>query len=324
MTANDAKAGNENHTGLTGRETKDSVVAFAGSELCGSTGGAGHRSTLTRAELDVVNEGTYRNFGEREAVTDLRSDSASRSDNLADLDAVRSDDVLLDSVFVLYESDACAAVRIILDGLDRCGALVLGTEEVDDAVHPLVTATDVTHCHLAGVVAAASALKRFQKGLVRLLGSDLSKCADDLVTLTGSYRFEFSYCHFLSLLLYVGIEINLIFTCKRDISLLEVIHTAGEKACLGVAALPLSVIVDCIDIGNGYAIELLHCVLDLKLVRLAVYHKAVTVQFFALSRQLLCYYWLNDYSHRSNYFFLSARMSCTPSTITTVLALTMA
>ena len=85
-----------------------------------------------------MHEGTYRNLGEREAVADLGSDSAARSDNLTNLDAVRSDDVFLDSVFVLYESDACAAVGIILDGLDCSGAFVLGTEEVDDAVHSLV------------------------------------------------------------------------------------------------------------------------------------------------------------------------------------------
>jgi hypothetical protein len=188
-------AGNEHHAGLTRRETKDCVVAFAGSELCRCTGGAGHCGALTGTELDVVNEGTYRNLGEREAVADLGSYAAARSDNLTNLDAVRSDDVFLDSVLVLDESDACAAVRIILDGLYRCGAFVLGTEEVDDAVHSLVTATDVTHCHLAGVVAAASALEGFEKSLVRLLGSDLSECADDLVPLTGSYRFEFSYCH---------------------------------------------------------------------------------------------------------------------------------
>ena len=153
-------AGNEHHTGFTGRETKNCVVAFAGSELCRSTGGAGHCSTLTRAELDVVYEGTNRNFGEREAVTNLRSDAATGSDNLSNLDAVRSDDVFLYSVFVLYESDACATVRIILDGPDGCGALVLGTEEVDDAVHSLVTATDVTHGHLTGVVTTAGALER--------------------------------------------------------------------------------------------------------------------------------------------------------------------
>ena len=81
-------AGNEHHTGLARRKTKDCVVAFAGSELCGSTGGAGHSGALTGTELDVVHEGTYRNFTQREAVADFGSDTASGSDNLAYLEVL--------------------------------------------------------------------------------------------------------------------------------------------------------------------------------------------------------------------------------------------
>ena len=110
-----------------------------------------------------MHEGTDRNFSERQAVADLRSDAAAGSNHLTDLESVRSDDVSLLSVFVLHEGDAGAAVRIILDGLNGRGALVLGAAEVDDAVHTLVTATEVTHGHLTGVVASARALEGLQQ-----------------------------------------------------------------------------------------------------------------------------------------------------------------
>ena len=45
--------------------------------------------------------------------------------------------------------------------------------------------------------------------------------------------------------------------------------------------------------------DMLNCSLDLKLVGLAVNNETVTVQLFALNRQLLSYYWLNYNSHLS-------------------------
>ena len=75
------------------------------------------------------------------------------------------------------------------------------------------------------------------------------------------------------------------------------VGTAAEQTRLRVAALALAVIIDCIDAGHGNVVELLDGVFYLKFVGLTIDDKAVTVQLFALSRQLLCYYWLNYYSH---------------------------
>ena len=50
---------------------------------------------------------------------------------------------------------------------------------------------------------------------------------------------------------------------------------------------------------NYHIVELLNRSLDLKFVSLAVNNKSVTVQLFALNRQLLSYYWLNYNSHLS-------------------------
>ena len=53
------------------------MLALAGCKLSKSTGRTCHSGTLTRTELDVVNDGTNRNLTERKSVADLRSDTAS-------------------------------------------------------------------------------------------------------------------------------------------------------------------------------------------------------------------------------------------------------
>ncbi len=193
--AHGCAAGNQHHTGLAGRETENGVVAFTGGQLSERTGGTCHGGTLTGTELDVVDERTNRNFRERERVAQLRSDTATGSDNLTDLDAGRGDDVLLDAIFILDQGDAGAAVRIVLDGQNLGGAVVLRAEEVNDTVHFLVTATDITHGHLTRVITAAGPLKRLKKGLVRLLAGDLVKSADRHVPRTRGSGFEFTNCH---------------------------------------------------------------------------------------------------------------------------------
>ena len=95
----------------------------------------------------------------------------------------------------------------------------------------------------------------------------------------------------------ISVEIDLVLTSKSDVCLLVVICTTAEDSALGVAALPLSVIIGCIYGSNGNVVEFLNCILDLKFIGFTVNDKAVTVQLFALSRQLLCYDWLNDNSH---------------------------
>ena len=74
-------AGHEDHPGLARRQTQDGVRALTGGELREGAGGAGHDGALTGTELDVVHEGTYRNFAEREGVADLGRDALAGSDH---------------------------------------------------------------------------------------------------------------------------------------------------------------------------------------------------------------------------------------------------
>ena len=139
------------------------MASLTGGKLCERTGAACHGGTLAGTEFDIVNESTDRNFREGKGVADFGSDAAAGSDNLIYLETLGSDDVAIFAVFVLNESDAGGTVRIVLDGADRSGAFVLVAEEVDNAVHLLVTTADITHGELAGIVTAAGSVQRLEK-----------------------------------------------------------------------------------------------------------------------------------------------------------------
>ncbi len=57
----------------------------------------------------------------------------------------------------------CALRFGVLNGKNLSRHVVLVAEEVDHTIHLLVTSTDVTHSHLAGVVAATCALERLKQ-----------------------------------------------------------------------------------------------------------------------------------------------------------------
>ena len=142
-----------------------------------------------------MHERTHGDVGEREAVAQFRGGLLTGLDHLTDLQAVRGEDVALQAVLILDEGDAGGAVRIVLDGEHGGLEFVAVADEVDDAVHSLVSAATVTHGHLTGVVTSAGGLQGLEELLVRLLRSDLLKRADRLVTLAGGYRLVLLDCH---------------------------------------------------------------------------------------------------------------------------------
>ena len=223
------------------------MFSFTCSELRISSGTTCHSGTLARMELDVVDKSTERNFRERKSVPHLRSNACSGSDDLSYFQSVWRNDVSLFAIFIFYQCDTCAAVRIVLYSEHLCLAVVLVTQEIDDTVHSLMAATDVTHCHFTLIVTTACLLERGKQRFVRGLAGNVIECADYLVSLTGSYRFEFSYCHFLFPLLNISVEIYLVITGKSHISFLKVIHAASQNTGFGKAGLFLSVVVQRID-----------------------------------------------------------------------------
>ena len=121
-----------------------------------------------------MDDGTDGDVLEGQAVAGLDVGALAADDNIADLQAVGSDDVALDTVSVLDQSDECAAVRIVLQSLDGSGHIGLLTLEVDDTILGAVAAALMADGDTTGVVAAAVLLHRLQQAA---LGSDLGQDA---------------------------------------------------------------------------------------------------------------------------------------------------
>ena len=90
------------------------------------------------------------------ALPGLISASLPENDLIADLQAVRCDDVSLLAVFVLHECDESGTVRVVLEGEDRSSHVVLLALEVDHTVLLAVAAASVANGDSAVAVAAGS------------------------------------------------------------------------------------------------------------------------------------------------------------------------
>ena len=129
-------------------------------------------------------------------VADLDVSLCARLHLVADLEAVRCEDVALLAVRVVQESDASAAVRIVLDRRDAGGDAVLRALEVDDTVAALVTAALMANRHAALLIASAMALEALDEGFLRLVRRDFVKRRDRHEPSACGIRFETFDCHF--------------------------------------------------------------------------------------------------------------------------------
>src|SRR5688572_26206333 len=109
-------------------------VALLGHQLDAGAGRAGHLGAATGLQLDVVHRGADRDVAQRHGVAraDLRALAA--LELVADLHALRGEDVALLAVVVVQQQEAAVAVRVVLDRGHGGGHAVLGATEVDQAV----------------------------------------------------------------------------------------------------------------------------------------------------------------------------------------------
>ena len=159
---------------LTGGQTNQSVAILLSHQLSHVASGTNQLSAAAGIQLDVVDDGTDGDVLEGQAVAGLDVGALAADDNIADLQAVGSDDVALDTVSVLDQSDECAAVRIVLQSLDGSGHIGLLTLEVDDTILGAVAAALMADGDTTGVVAAAVLLHGLQQAALR---SDLAQDA---------------------------------------------------------------------------------------------------------------------------------------------------
>ncbi len=158
-------------------------------------GRTGDRGALTGVEFDIVDDRTERNIAQKERIAHFRSSACAAHHGLAHLETVRCDDVAFLTVGIYQECDTCSTIGVVLDRFHSSRHSVLGTFEIHETVHLLVTAADVTYGHLTAVVTSARAFLGAEQRFLRRALRDFVERADYLVSRTCGYRFEFSYCH---------------------------------------------------------------------------------------------------------------------------------
>ena len=133
------------HTAHFGRgQTQGGETAVLGDELHAHTGTAGHLAAAAGAQLNVVHRRTGGDEAHGQCVAVADVGLGARLNNVADLQAVRSEDVALLTVGVVQQGNTAGTVRVVLNGRDLGRHAVLVALEVDDAVLLLVSTTTVT------------------------------------------------------------------------------------------------------------------------------------------------------------------------------------
>ena len=126
---------------LAGRQSQKSHVVFLGHQLSHVAGGPGQLGALAGIQLNVVNEGTGGDIGQRQSVAGLDIRRGAGDYRVADLQAVGGDDISFLAVLILDQGDESGTVRIVFQGLDRSRYVKLLTLEIDDAVFSTVWRT---------------------------------------------------------------------------------------------------------------------------------------------------------------------------------------
>ena len=180
---------------LARRHTQECVVAFLCHELCGRARAADELCALADLQLDGMDDRTERDILQRKRVARLDVSLSTRLHNIADLQAVRCEDVALFAICIVQKRNACAAGRIVLDRRDAGGDTVLRALEIDDAIEPLVTAAAMTHGQFALLVAPARLCQANGEGLLRLVRCDLIEGRDRHEASAGRIRLKTLYCH---------------------------------------------------------------------------------------------------------------------------------
>ena len=144
-------------------ESEKGVAAFLSHELSDSAAGSCDLSALAGIKLDVVYEGTDGDARKGKAVANYDVGAGAGYDLVADLKAVRSNDVSLLAILILYQRDVGGTVGIVLKSKHSGGHIKLVTLEIDDSVLSAVSATLVANGDSAVAVTARSLLKRSKK-----------------------------------------------------------------------------------------------------------------------------------------------------------------
>ena len=184
-------------TNFAAGKTNLCVLAFLRHELRRVARRADQLRALAGLELDAVDHRADRDVLELQRVADLDVRVLAGNDGLADVQAVRSDDVALLAVCIVQQSDVRGTVRIVFDRFDGRGNAVLVALEVDDAVLALCAAALVANRDLTGEVAAGFAFQIADQRLFRSGFGDLLIGGDGHMSRTRSGGVQFTNSHLL-------------------------------------------------------------------------------------------------------------------------------
>ena len=175
---------------FAGRQTEQCIISFFSHELSACTGRTNHLAAFADFQFYVVNDGTKRNIGERQAVAYFNIGFRTAGNNVANLESLRSQDVTFFTVCILEQSDAAGTVRIVFDSSYFSRNIILVSLEIDDSVLTFMTAALMANCHFAGAIATAMIMNRSQKGFFRFVCCDFIKSGNGHLTASGSVRFK--------------------------------------------------------------------------------------------------------------------------------------
>ena len=112
---------------------------------------------------------------ERQRVADLDISFGTAYDDIADLQALRSQDVAFFAVSIVQKGNVGRTVRIVFDRSHFSRDIVLRTFEIDDTILSLVAAALMTDRGLTGVVAAGMLVQFDNQRAMGLIRRNLFK-----------------------------------------------------------------------------------------------------------------------------------------------------
>ena len=147
---------------------------------------------------------SIRNAAQFHTISDLDINCLSGNYLVADIQALRSENITLLSVFIADQANTASSVRIVFNCLDCCCQTIeLRSLEIDDTILLFMTTTLMTTSDVSLVVSSTVLLECGEKSLLRSNFAQTISGEQCLVSRTVVCRSQCSYWHFF-ILLYIG------------------------------------------------------------------------------------------------------------------------
>ena len=165
--ADSGAAFNMNLSDFAARQLDLSIFAFFSAERGDLTGRSDHSGAASRNHLDIVDFQADGNILDLQAVAWFQFSLFAVHDNIADLEAVRCDDVFLLAVSVKQQCDICRTVGIVFECADGSLDSIFAAMEVNQPEQALGAAAAETAGDTTSVISSAGSSLADGKTLFR-------------------------------------------------------------------------------------------------------------------------------------------------------------